>query len=95
MTGVTIDSTFQAFIVQISLQEALFFVRNLRKHCRWNLCIKVARVLALNREHLSRHAIPGWYECWPTRELDFGRLGQVVFNWAYLHANQQDYERRV
>ena len=88
----TIDSTIH-LMYQMSLQEALFLVRGLRKDRRWNLCIVVTRVFALNCEHLSwRATSPGRSECWPTRELHFGRVGRVVFNWAHLRANEDDYE---
>lgn len=60
---------------QRSLQEVLFLVRGPHKYWRWNLCIEVARVLALNREHMWRAASPGRPEYWSTRELHFSRVG--------------------
>ena len=85
-----------SFISQWLLQKALFLLKGLHKYRRWNMCIEVARVLLLNHEHLLWHtASPGWSECWPTRELYVGRVGRVVFNWAHLHANKDDYERRI
>ena len=49
----------------------------------------------MDREHVSGHvAIPGQSDCWPGRELHSSRrVGRVVFNWAHLHADEDDYER--
>ena len=91
----TIISTFH-LTDQSSRQEVLFLVRGIHKYCRWNLCIEVARVLAMNRDHvLWRAASHGRSECWHTRELHFGRVGRVVINWAHLRANEDDYECRI
>ena len=38
-----------------------------------------------------RIAIPRWPECWQLRS----RVGRAVFDWALLHGNENDYERRI
>jgi hypothetical protein len=78
-TSTAIDSTLH-LTDQASLQEAPLLVRRLNKLSRWNVCIGVARGITTKREHVSWHA--GWYGCRHTRELHFGRVDRVVFNWA-------------
>ena len=92
-----IDSVFRVTRVTV---KVLFLVRGLQKCRGWNLYIEVARVLALNHDHLSwhtAHPVQSEYRpmCGPRRGRYFGSVGRVVFNWAYLHANKDDYERRI
>jgi hypothetical protein len=44
-------------------------------------------------EHVSWYA--GWPESLPRRGLHLSRVERVVFNWAYLLANEDYYERRI
>ena len=76
--------------------QALFFIRSLYKHRGRNLGIGVAGVVATNRVHVSWHVTsPRRSECWSTRELHAGRVGRVVFDWAFLHADENNYKRRI
>jgi len=72
----------------------LFLVRGLQKYCRRNSRIRVARILAMNREHGSLHIaiLRWWSEHW---RLHPGRVGRAVFDWAPLHGYEDDYERRI
>jgi hypothetical protein len=76
--------------------QAFFLIRSLDKHRGRNLRVGVTRILATNRVHVSWNAAsPSRSESRPTRELHAGRVGRVVFNWALLHADEDDYERRI
>ena len=56
--------------------QALFLVRGLHEYHRGKLRIGVARILAMNREHMSWNVtISEWPRCWTTRELRSGRVG--------------------
>ena len=90
----TIICTFRP-IDQQTLQ-ALFFIRSLDKHRGRNLRVGVARILATNCVHVAWNAASlGLSKSWSTRELHAGGVGRVVFNWALLHADEDDYERRI
>jgi hypothetical protein len=36
-----------------------------------------------------------WSTCWHTRELHFGQVSRVVFDWAQMLANEDYYQRRI
>ena len=86
-------------IIDLQTLQALFLIRGLDKHRRRrgrNLRVGVARILATNRVHVAWNAAsPGRSKSWPTRELHAGRVGRVVFNWALLQADEDDYKRRI